>query len=138
MDRHAAASDAASYWRQFPITVHFQEPCEVVGKVIHLGEVKSREEWLPRLKLQAKDGTVHVVLAAQTRLLAALAEQKPAIGDLLKITYHGEAKRAAPGLNPTKEFTVEVRRAGSPSGAGPKAPQGSAPDDAPRTGDTSS
>lgn len=134
MDPHAARADAAAYWRQFPVTVHFQEPCEVVGKLIELGEVKSREEWLPRLKLQAKDGTVSTILVGQTRLLAALAEQRPAVGDLLRITYHGEAKRAAPGMNPTKEFTVEVRRPGPPSGAGPQTPQGSA-SDTPRTGE---
>lgn len=106
--------DAFHYWRQFPVTVRFDQPdTEVIGRIIDLTEVKVREEYLPKLRLQQKDGTILVIIVGQTRLLAELAEKRPAKGDLLKIRYHGEGKRAAPGMNPTKEFTVEVRRPGA-------------------------
>lgn len=111
--RHAAQMDAAAYWRQFPITVKFVEPYEYVGKLIELGEVRQRDEILPKLRLQQKDGTILVIIVGQVLLLAELARTQPAVGDMVKITYHGEAKRAAPGMNPTKEFTVDVRRAGT-------------------------
>lgn len=113
MSSHAARADAAGYWRQFPVTVHFQEPCTVSGTLIELGEIRSRDEFLPKLRLQASDGTVLVIVVGQVRLLAELRRHQPAVGDHLKIVYRGESKKAAPGMNPTKEFTVEVTRAGS-------------------------
>lgn len=137
---HADLAHADGFWRQFPITVHFQEPCEIVGQLSSLDEVKSQEEYLPKLRLQQKDGTILIIIVGQTRLLAELARLKPAVGDYLKITYHGEAKRAAPGMNPTKEFTVEVKRAGqqkSQPQAGPGSAGGSAaPENAPGVGKT--
>lgn len=108
-----AAQDAAAYWRQFPVTAHFLEPTEIVGTLIELGEHRTRDEVIPKLRIQARDGTIIIVIAGQTRLQAELVKHAPAIGDRIKITYTGEATRAAPGMNPTKEFTVEVRRAGS-------------------------
>lgn len=119
--------DAAHYWRQFPITVRFEKPDqEVVGRIVELTEIKVRDEYLPRIRLQQKDGTILIVVVGQTRLLAELADKRPAKGDWLKITYHGEAKRAAPGMNPTKEFTVEVKRPGTPDPGPGKTPTGSA------------
>ena len=126
--RHAAVMDAAGYWRQFPITVRFDKAeTEVIGRILDLQEVRVREEYLPKLRLQQKDGTVLIVVVGQTRLLAELAEKQPARGDWIKIVYHGEAKRAAPGMNPTKEFTVEVKRPGTQDPGPSKTPTGSAP-----------
>ena len=120
--------DAFHYWRQFPITVRFdKEEQTVVGRLTDLQEVRVREEYLPKLKLVQKDGTVLIIVVGQTRLLAELAEKRPAKGDWIKITYHGEAKRAAPGMNPTKEFTVEVKRPGTPDPGPQQTPNGSAP-----------
>ncbi len=110
--RHAAAMDATNFWRQFPATVAFVEPRTVAGTLEALNEVKVREEYLPKLRIRQDDGVVVIVTAGQARLLAELVELKPAVGDRITITYIGEAGRAAPGMNRTKEFTVEVERAG--------------------------
>ena len=125
--RHAAVMDADGYWRQFPITVRFDKAeQEVIGRILDLQQVRVREEYLPKLRIQQKDGTILIVVVGQTRLLAELAEKRPAKGDWIKIVYNGEAERAAPGMSPTKEFTVEVHRPGTPDPGPSKTPNGSA------------
>jgi hypothetical protein len=113
--------DAVGYWRQFPVTAHFLEPMEIDGTLIELAEHKARDEYIPKLRIQQDDGTVVIVIAGQTRLQAELVKHAPAVGDRITISYTGEARRAAPGMNPTKEFTVTVRRPGD--GSPGKAPQ---------------
>ena len=126
--RHATLMDADGFWRQFPVTVRFDEPGKtVVGRIIDLTEIRVREEYLPKIRLSQEDGTVLIIVVGQTRLLAELARLKPAKGDLLKITYHGEAKTAPPGMNATKEFTVAVKRPGTPDPGSQRTPTGSTP-----------
>jgi hypothetical protein len=105
--------DAVGYWRQFPVTAHFLEPMEINGTLIELAEHRTRDEIIPKLRIQQSDGTVVIVIAGQTRLQAELVKHGPAVGDRITITYTGEAARAAPGMNRTKEFTVAVQRPGN-------------------------
>ena len=60
----------------------------------------------------------------------------PVKGDALRITYTGEAERAAPGMSKAKLFTVEVRRPGSqsPGGTGSEASGDVEPENTPGTG----
>lgn len=102
--------DAVGYWRQFPVTAHFLEPMSVEGMLIELAEHRARDEIIPKLRVQQDDGTIVIVIAGQTRLQAELVKHRPAVGDRITITYTGEAARAAPGMNRTKEFTVAVQR----------------------------
>jgi hypothetical protein len=118
MSRHADAMDAAAYWRGFPVTAHFTEPCEIVGTLIELAEHRTRDEVIPKLRIQQDDGVIVIVIAGPTRLQSELVRHAPAVGDKVKIVYTGEAAKAAPGMNPTKEFTVAVRRKGSQPRAG--------------------
>lgn len=136
VDPHAAAMDAYHYWRQFRIRVYWDTPKEIVGTVVHLGEQKAKDGYIPVVKLQLEDGTRAEILITQTRLLAELADKKPGVGDKIKITYIGEAAKAAPGMNPTKEFTVVVKRQGSrPEARTDQATSGSAPsENEPRAG----
>lgn len=114
MSRHAELMDAAGFWKQFPVTVSFDKPLEIVGTILELLNHKDPSgEYHPKLRIQADDGSVLVLIVSQARLLALLHEQKPAKGDRVRIRYIGEGEKAAFGLNKTKEFTVEVRRAGS-------------------------
>lgn len=124
MSRHAQAMDAVAYWRQFVTAFYFDKPGdEVAGVVLDLVE-PDRKDPTPALKIQTRDGRVYVVTGYQARLRAELVKQAPAVGDAIKITYHGEAKSSAPGMNRAKEFTVVVRRQGSQSGAGAEAVSG--------------
>ena len=68
----------------------------------------------PSLHIRTGDGLVRVVRVTQVRLHERLAELLPVAGDRIWIRYDGEAGKAVKGFNKTKEFTVEVRRAGSP------------------------
>lgn len=101
--------NAVEYWRQFPVTAHFLDPMDIEGTIIELAQHKARDEYIPKLRIQQDDGTVVIVIAGQTRLQAELVKHAPAVGDRITISYTGEASRAAPGMNPTKEFTVTVR-----------------------------
>lgn len=115
MSRHAELMDAAGYWRQFPVGVTWDEPKEIVGTLLELLNYKNPAgEYFPKLRIQQDNGQILIVIASQARLLEALVEACPAKGDRVRIRYRGESDRAAFGLNKTKEFTVEVRRAGSP------------------------
>lgn len=130
-DRHAHKMDAYHYWRQFPVHVHWDEPIEVVGTLEAILEQKTPEGTIPRLKIRADDGTLQVVLAAQTRLMNELIRQAPIVGDRIKIAYLGEADRAAPGMSRSKAFKVAVRRMDrEPERPGEDAPA-QAPENAP-------
>lgn len=112
MDRGRAALNAHQYWLQFPVTAYFDTPGTVVaGHLLEHLVVKTADGPIPRLKVQTERGRVVIVNVSQERLRAALVRKEPAVGDHLTITYHGEADRAARGMNKAKEFTVEVRRA---------------------------
>lgn len=136
VDRHAATMDAHHYWRQFPVRVYWDTPKEIVGTVKTLGEQKTKDGYLPVVALVLDDGTVAELLVSQTRLIAELVDKAPAVGDRLKITYTGEAGRAAPGMNPTKEFAVAVKRQGSGPRPGAEKDLGEVPasENGPRAG----
>ena len=70
-------------------------------------------EKYPVAHIQTADGLVRIFRFAQTRLRELIADANPQIGDVIFIRYDGEAEKAAPGMNKTKLFTVEVRRKGS-------------------------
>lgn len=108
-DRKGRELDAYHYWEQFHANVTFDEPTEISGLVVELLEERSGTRPVPRLKIQTKDGIVYVI-AGQARLIAALKREKPVVGDRIRITYHGEAEKAAPGMSRAKLFTVEVWR----------------------------
>jgi hypothetical protein len=112
---HARIAEADAYWRQFVVPFYFNDPGdEVTGAVLHLGEDRTAADLIPRLRIQQKDGRVYVVTAHQARLRSELVKAAPAVGDRVRITYNGEADKAAPGMNKAKEFTVEVRRQNPP------------------------
>lgn len=135
MSRHAELMDAAGYWKQFPVSAAFDKPCEYVGTVLELLNYKNPAgEYFPKIRLQQDDGGVVVIIASQARLLAALVEACPAKGDRVRIRYLGEGERAAFGLNKTKEFTVEVRRAGSQPPGRTGGTSGDGPDNGPEAG----
>jgi hypothetical protein len=101
------------YWRQFQATVSFLEPCEVTGTLETRGKLDTREGPAPQLRIRLDNGSVVIVNAVQTRLLSELVRLQPAVGDRIRIVYRGTAGKAAPGMHPTKEFTVAVRPAGA-------------------------
>lgn len=109
--RHARLMDADAYWRQFVTNFYFENPKdEITGHVLELVNVRKDEP--PAIKVQTKEGRVYIVTGHQARLRWELVRQAPAVGDVVTITYHGEAKKAAPGMNKAKEFTVTVKRPG--------------------------
>lgn len=116
------------YWRRWPAPLTFTNPGdEAIGVVIGTGD--PRDQW-PELHLKQDDGIVRIVRITQARLRELLGELVPCEGDWLRIVYTGDAKKAAPGKSPTKEFTVEIRRAkdpGSRGGTGSGGVRGSAP-----------
>lgn len=137
MNRHAAVMDAAGFWRQFVIAFYFETPGdELAGTLVKYRADGSRDDAVPCLRIQKKDGRVYEVTASQERLKKLLAEAEPAIGDGVRIVYTGEAAKAAAGMNKAKLFTVEVRRAGSQSQGrpGPGALGEVGPDNAPEAG----
>lgn len=139
MTDNRAPVDAFAYWNQFRTAFYFDKPGdELVGTLIEHEVEGPLKDPIPRLALQTKEGKVRVVLVTQERLKAALQEACPARGDLLRILYTGDAPKAAPGMTPSKMFTVAVRRPGSQPGAGPEAVRGSATsENAPRAGSKS-
>lgn len=134
MDRRTAEADAKGYWRQFRTAHYFDKPGDqITGTIIALEEEGPAKDPLPRIILQTEAGHLRVVIASQERLKAGLAEACPAVGDQVRLTYTGDAPRAAPGMTPSKLFTVEVKRPSSP-GAGTESTRGSATDNGPRAG----
>ena len=110
-------------WKQFPVTVSFLEPCVVQGIVAEIERLDSGAG--ATLTLKSPDGLTFIVNAVQTQLRSQLVLRDPQKGDKVRITFHGAAKKSAPGMSPTKEFTVEVWPQGSqPPAAVPPAPTG--------------
>lgn len=93
------------YWRRWPVTVSWAEPCEVVGTLMGLGDPKEK---FPQMHIRTPQGLVVTINVVQARLHELLAQAAPNVGDKIRVRYLGEASKAAPGLSPTKQFTVEV------------------------------
>lgn len=107
-DRTAHERDARlHYWRRFPVTVQFTEPCRIVGRVIQLADQNTATGPVPKIKIRQEDGFEVYVIAYKSRLLAALVDAMPVVGDDISITYRGEAPRGAPSS--WHEFTVRLR-----------------------------
>jgi len=98
----------SQYWLKFPVTVTFLEPGFVEGTITALETLENVDGIHPRIRLRRPDGGTSIVNATQTRLVAELVRLSPAVGDKVRITYHGTAKKAARGFDPAKEFTVEI------------------------------
>lgn len=133
MSDDRAAQNAYAYWNQFRTAFYFDKPGdEIAGALLEHETEGPAKDPIPRLVIQTKEGKVRVVLASQERLKAALQDACPAQGDRLRIVYTGDAPRAAPGMTPSKLFTVEVRRPGQKdkdprAGVGTEGVRGSAP-----------
>lgn len=126
---------SADWWKQFPVTVSFLEPCKIAGVVEDLTSVKGVDGPYPRLTLRSARGQRFIVNATQTRLVSELVRAAPVLGDRICIVYSGPAGRAAPGMSPTKEFSVDVDMAGSGPGPGTDGTSGSATsENGPRAG----
>jgi hypothetical protein len=107
---------SVDYWKKWPVPLTFTEAGdEATGEIIALGDL--REKW-PELHIRQADGIVRIVRVTQARLHELLGEAVPCAGDRIRIRYTGDAQKAAPGMSPAKEFTVELRRAGSQPPAG--------------------
>jgi len=120
MNSHAATTDAHAYWRQFATTEDFTEPGRTVTGVIeHLGELRTRDDWVPRLRIRQPDGSIVTVNAGPKRLLAELKRLCPKVGDHIKIRYLGPEAHALPGMQPTRRFAVAVRPADTNETAAP-------------------
>lgn len=110
---------SADYWRHWPAPLTFTKPGDKAeGEIVAEGDLD--EKW-PELYIRQADGIVRVVRVTHARLHELLAEALPRVGDRIRIRYVGDAKKAAPGMSPAKEFTVEVRRQGSQSPGRPAA-----------------
>lgn len=110
---------SGDYWNRWPIPLTFTEPGDKVeGVIVAFGDMRDK---YPQIHVRTADGKVRVVNITQARLHEQLGELAPGEGDRIRITYAGEAPKAAPGMNPTKEFTVELKRA-----AGPRPPENGA------------
>lgn len=111
MSRHAHEMDAVAFWRAYEIKIAWEKPIEVKGTVEALRETRAKvsDPWTPRLAIRQDDGVLVIVDAYQQRLLAELVLAQPAVGDRIRIRYLGEDKKAAPGMNPVKRFSVQVR-----------------------------
>lgn len=101
---------SAGYWKKWPVPLTFTEPGdEATGVIVATDD---SEKW-PVLHIQQSDGIIRVVRVTQARLHELLGEKAPDVGDKVRIRYIGPAAKAAPGMSPAKEFTVEVRRRNS-------------------------
>ena len=92
---------------------------KVAGKVESIG----RKTWddgsvSPQLEILTDDGEAKTLTAGQVRLKAALAEERPEVGDHLTVELTEIQKR--PGGKTLKVFRVEVKRAAT-AGAKPAA-----------------
>jgi len=106
------------YWSQFAHVWAFSdERPKVEGTLEGRRQEGPRDDPYPVLMVRTDSGYKIQVNATQTRLVAELIRLRPDIGDRITITYCGEASKAPPGMNPTKEFTVEVVRKESRSPA---------------------
>jgi hypothetical protein len=111
---------SGDYWKNWPVPLTFTEPNdEATGEIIALGDLK--EKW-PELHIRQADGIVRTVRITHARLHELLGEQKPCAGDRIRIRYTGDAPKTAPGMSPTKQFTVEIRRPDSRPPGGTEKP----------------
>lgn len=107
----------SDYWKRFVSAAFFSEPGDTVkGVVEKLDVAVIKEVEVPKLWVRRDDGTVVTVTPTQKHLLSELVRLQPLVGDRIGIQLSGET-RAAPGMNPTKIFTVFVRRRGEPGPA---------------------
>jgi hypothetical protein len=103
------------YWSQFAHVWTFtEERPKVEGVLEGRKQGGPRDDPYPVLMLRTDSGYKLLINVTQTRLLAELVRHRPDVGDRLTIVYDGTASKAPPGMNPTKEFTVEVTRKGQP------------------------
>jgi hypothetical protein len=75
----------------------------------------------PELVLRTDEGDELIVTAGQKMLAAALATERPSVGDRIGIKYSGVGE-ARPGKAPAKLFEVQVGRASTPAPAATPAP----------------
>lgn len=130
---------ADGFWRQFVVAFYFDQPGDVlVGTLVKHWADGPRDDLVPHIQVQTQEGRRFEVTVSQERLKAELVKAAPAVGDRLRITYTGEAEKAAPGMNKAKLFTVEVRRPGegsqSPARSGPDTSGEVDPDNGSETG----
>ena len=88
----------------------FSEPGDsITGTVISIG-VQQWEDGSksPKITLTTENGEEKIVTAGQVRLKLALVEQRPEIGDKIKITFTDVEKRA--GGKTLKNFEVLVKK----------------------------
>lgn len=76
----------------------------------------------PVLDIKTSTGAVMQVTASQTVLCNRLAELAPDIGDVVSITYTGDAEKSRPGFNAAKLFDVILKKGDGapPPAAAPK------------------
>jgi hypothetical protein len=99
------------YYAQFTPTVSFLEPCTVTGTVdALLDPLKTTDGPAPSLRIRLASGRCVIVNCVQARLMEDIVRYAPQVGDTVTIEYKGQAPRAAPGMSPTKEFSVGVTR----------------------------
>lgn len=115
------------YWKRWPAPLTFTNiGDEAVGEVVAPADVDTK---FPELHIKQDDGIVRVVRVTHARLHELLVERIPQAGDRIRIRYIGDGK-AAPGMAPAKQFTVEIKRKGSPPQGGGTGVRGSAPENA--------
>lgn len=96
-------------WTKFPISITFDEPRKVTGRLVSVKAVKNAQgEPIPELTIRLDTGTLATIVAGQARLRSALAEAAPQPGQRIRITYHGTAAQSSPGMQPSKLFSVHV------------------------------
>jgi hypothetical protein len=101
----------ADYWKRWPVPLTFANPGdEATGEIIATGDLRDK---CPELHIRQADGIVRIVRITHARLHELLGELTPGVGDRVRIRYTGDAEKALPGMNPAKEFTVEIKRQGS-------------------------
>lgn len=81
----------------------------ITGKVLSVGAHRWDDGSVsPQVLLLTEDGEEKTITAGQIRLKAALAEQRPEVGDTLTVTYTELEKRA--GGKTLKHFDVKVAK----------------------------
>lgn len=99
------------YWSQFAHVWSFSDTRNKVEGVLEGRKQDGpRDDPYPVLMIRTDGGYKIQVNATQTRLVAELVRLRPDLGDRITITYLGTADKAPPGMNPAKEFDVQVVR----------------------------
>lgn len=99
--------------------VKFDQPGdEVAGTITAIKKHRFDDgNVVPQIYLTTDDGDERTLTAGQVRLKAALAEQRPEVGDHLRVVYERQEKRA--GGKTLKHFAVVVRRGAGAAAAEP-------------------